>query len=106
MRKSAKHIVRNFGYFKEAIIMFFAQIIQCTVIAINYRSISQANYPITAISAASIAGITYFLILRISNTNKKSKKNKEQNIAWIGFMLGSVVGDIVGIYLSKILLGS
>ena len=94
---------RTFLYVKEALILFFVQIIQCTVIAINYRSISQANYPITALSAAAIAGITYFLIRRISD-NSNEKRN--MNIAWIGFMLGSVVGDIVGIYVSKILLGS
>jgi len=94
---------RTFLYIKEAIILFFVQIIQCTVIAINYRSISQANYPITALSAAAIAGITYFLIRRISDNNNE-KRNMD--IAWIGFMLGSVVGDIVGIYVSKILLGS
>ena len=97
---------KGFILIKEAIILFFAQIILCTVIAINYRSISQANYPITALSAASIAIITYFLIQRISYKSKKRKKNKETDIAWVGFMLGSVVGDIVGIYISKLMLGS
>ena len=96
----------KYSFINEAVVMFFAQIILCTVIAINYRSISQANYLITAISAASIAGITYFLIQRISENTKKRKKNKEKDIAWIGFMLGSVVGDMVGIFISKILLGS
>jgi len=86
--------------------MFFAQIILCTVIAINYRSISQANYLITAISAASIAGLTYFLIQRIADKTNKRRKTKEKDIAWIGFMLGSVAGDMVGIFFSKILLGS
>jgi hypothetical protein len=97
-------VKRTYLYIKEALILFFVQIIQCTVIAINYRSISQANYPVTALSAASIAGITYFLIRRISDNGKNEKRRMD--IAWIGFMLGSVVGDIVGIYVSKILLGA
>jgi len=97
---------RGFLLIKEAIVLFFAQIILCAVIAVNYRAISQANYFITALSAASIAAITYFLIQRISYNTRTRKKNKEKDIAWIGFMLGSVVGDIVGIYISKLMLGS
>ena len=93
-------------FIKEGVILFFVQIIQCTVIAINYRSISQANYPITALSAAAIAGITFFIIQKISDTNNKKKKKNEQSAAWIGFMLGSVVGDLIGILVSKMLLGS
>jgi uncharacterized protein YqgC (DUF456 family) len=92
--------------FNEAVVLFFAQIILCTVIAINYRSISQAHYIYTALSSMGIAGITYFLIQRISDNHKKRKKSKERDFAWIGFMLGSVVGDIIGIFISKLLLGS
>lgn len=94
------------GVLQEAVVLFFAQVILCTVIAINYRSISQAHYLFTALSSMGIAGITYFLIQRISESNKKRKKSKERDFAWIGFMLGSVVGDIIGIYLSKFILGS
>lgn len=88
--------------FKEAIILFFAQWILCCVISINYRAIAQANYLFTMLSAAAIAVITFFLIKRISKTNKK----KNANVAWVGFMLGSVAGDITGIMLSKWMLGS
>ena len=94
------------GVFNEAIVLFFAQVILCTVIAINYRSISQAHYVFTALSSMGIAGITYFLIQRISDNHKKRKKSKEKDFAWIGFMIGSIVGDIIGIYISKLMLGS
>jgi hypothetical protein len=92
--------------FNEAIVLFFAQVLLCTIIAINYRAISQAHYLFTALSSMGIAGITYFLIQRISDNHKKRKKSKQIDFAWIGFMLGSVVGDVVGIYFSKLLLGS
>lgn len=92
--------------FNEVVVLFFAQVILCTVIAINYRSISQAHYIYTSLSSMSIAGITYFLIQRISDNHKKRKKSKQRDFTWIGFMIGSVVGDIVGIYISKLLLGA
>jgi hypothetical protein len=86
----------------EAIILFFAQLILCTVIAINYRAIAQGNYLFTALSAGAIAYITYFLIQRISNNTSENHRD----FAWIGFMLGSIAGDLTGIFLSKIMLGS
>jgi len=98
-----KQDIGFFQYVKEAIVLFFAQVILCAVIAINYRAIAQGNYFFTATSSAAIAAITYFLIQRISGHNKKKKKG--DNIAWVGFMLGSVVGDLIGIWLSKLMLG-
>ena len=92
-------------FFKEAFILFFIQVILCCVIAINYRAISQANYTFTIISAAAIAYISYFLIQRISDEKKRNDKTVNR-IAYIGFMLGSVAGDVLGIYFSKLMLGS
>ena len=89
---------------KESIIeggkLLMAQLVLYCIVTINYRAIAQANYPITGISAGIIAFITFFIVKEIS------KKSKHPIAAWSGFIIGSVLGDFVGIFLSKLMLGA
>jgi ABC-type Fe3+-siderophore transport system permease subunit len=89
---------------KEGIIesgkLMFAQLVLCCIIAVNYRAIAQADYPITGISAGASAIVSFFIVKEIS------KKSKYPFFAWTGFIIGSILGDFAGIFLSKLMLGS
>lgn len=80
--------------------LYFAQLILYCIVTINYRSIAQADYLITALSAAVIAVISFFTIKIIT------KKSEYPIASWIGYIFGSVCGDIAGIFLSKLMLGA
>jgi len=82
----------------DSFILFFAQMLSFAIITINYRAIAQADYVWSALTDVIVAGLSYFVIRRIT----KSKDSKTQ---WIGFTLGSAVGTIIGIFFSKIILG-
>jgi hypothetical protein len=67
---------------------------------VNYRAIAQGNYPITGISAGTSAIVSFFIVKEIS------KKSEYPFAAWTGFIIGSILGDFAGIFLSKLMLGS
>jgi hypothetical protein len=89
---------------KEATIeggkLLIAQLILCCIIAVNYRAIAQGNYPITGISAGTSAIVSFFIVKEIS------RKSKYPLASWMGFIIGSVLGDFAGIFISKLMLGS
>jgi hypothetical protein len=90
--------------FKEGIIeggkLMIAQLVLCCIIAVNYRAIAQGNYPVTGISAGTSAIVSFFIVKEIS------KKSKCPLFAWAGFIIGSVLGDFAGIFISKLMLGA
>ena len=92
------------GNFKKSlidgIILFFGQLLMYSVATINYRSIAQADYLFTGLSAGVMAFVA-FLTIKIL-----TKKTEKPSGAWIGYVLGSVSGDLIGILISKYLLGS
>ena len=89
---------------KEAIIeggkLMLAQLVLCCIIAVNYRAIAQGNYPITGLSAGISAIVSFFIVKEIS------KKSVYPFFAWTGFIIGSILGDFAGIFISKLMLGS
>lgn len=85
---------------KDGIKLYFAQLILYCIVTINYRAIAQADYLITGLSASGIAIISFLTIKIIS------KKTEYPFASWTGYILGSVCGDLTGIFLSKILLGA
>lgn len=89
---------------KESIIeggkLMFAQLILCGILAVNYRAIAQANYFITGLSSGTSAIVSFFIVKEIT------KKSNHQFASWTGFIIGSIIGDFVGIYISKLMLGS
>lgn len=84
---------------KDCLILFFAQMLSFAIISINYRAVAQANYLWAILSDVIVAGLSYFVIRRIS-------KSKDSVIQWIGFTSGSVFGTIIGIFSSVLILGS
>jgi hypothetical protein len=83
---------------KDSLILFFAQMSSFAIITINYRAVNQANYFWSAFTDLIVAGISYFVIKKIS---------KSDNSIWqrIGFAVGSAIGTIVGIFISIYILG-
>ena len=84
---------------KEGLIMFLIQIVSYSLLCINFRAVAQAHYFQAAISDFSIATLGYFVIKKLATTDNSLHQ-------WLGYSLGGVVGSILGIYLSKILLGA
>lgn len=85
---------------KDGIKLFFAQLILYSIVTINYRAIAQADYLITGLSAAGIAILSFFTIRIIS------KDTQYPAASWTGYIIGSVTGDLAGIFFSKLMLGS
>jgi len=90
--------------FKEGLIdggkLMLAQLVLCLIIAVNYRAIAQGNYLVTGISAGTSAIVSFFIVKEIS------KKSNNPIFSWIGFIIGSILGDFAGIYISILMLGS
>lgn len=84
---------------KEGAILFGAQMLSFAVITINYRAVAQAEYVWSALTDIITAALSYFVIRRII----KSKSSVAQ---WIGFTIGSATGTVIGIFISKIILGN
>jgi hypothetical protein len=85
---------------KDGAKLYFAQLILYCIVTINYRAIAQADYLITGLSAAGIAIISFFTIKIIT------KKTDYPIASWTGYILGSVCGDLTGIFISKLMLGA
>lgn len=85
---------------KEAAILFGAQMTSFAVISINYRAVAQANYLWSVLTDIVIASLSYFVVRRIAKSNGNSFAQ------WFGFAFGSAVGTIIGIFVSKIILGN
>ena len=83
---------------RDAIILFFAQMLSFAVISINYRAIAQGSYLWSVLTDLVVASLSYFVVRRIA-------KSKDSICQWAGFALGSAVGTIIGIWASKIILG-
>ena len=83
---------------KDAFILFFAQMLSFAIITINYRAVAQASYVWSALTDVVVAGLSYFVVRRIA-------KSKDSIIQWLGFTVGSATGTVIGIFLSKLILG-
>jgi len=84
---------------KDAIILFGAQMLSFAVISINTRAIAQADYFWSVSTDLIVATLSYFVVRKIA-------KSPNSLYRWAGFAIGSAVGTIIGIYVSKIILGS
>lgn len=78
---------------KEASTLFIIQVVLYGLLCINYRSVADAHYNLAAVSDFTIASLNFFVIRKIA----KSDDTLHQ---WIGYILGSVVGSYLGIWLS------
>lgn len=85
---------------KEGAILFGAQMISFAIISINYRAVAQANYIWSISTDVIIAALSYFVIRRIAKSTCNSIAQ------WTGFTIGSATGTAIGIFISKLILGS
>lgn len=83
-------------HFKEASILFIIQIVLFGLLCINYRAIAETQYHLAAISDFTIASLNFFVIKKIANSEDAFHK-------WIGYVLGSVAGSYIGIYISTLI---
>jgi hypothetical protein len=83
---------------KEFTVLFFIQVLSYSLLCINYRAVAQAHYFQSAATDFIIASLSFFVIRKIA-------KSEDTLHGWAGYALGGVVGSIVGIFISKILLG-
>lgn len=83
---------------KEAMVLFAVQVVSYTLLCINYRAVAQAHYVQSAISDFAIASLGYFVIKKLANSDNSLHQ-------WLGYAMGGVAGSILGIWLSKVLLG-
>jgi hypothetical protein len=81
---------------KEATTLFFIQIILYGILCINFRAVAQAQYHVAAIADFIVASLNFFVIRKIANTNDTIHQ-------WAGYVLGSVAGSYLGIYISTLI---
>jgi uncharacterized membrane protein YesL len=82
--------------FKEAGILFLIQIVLYGILCINFRAVAQAQYHVAAISDFTIASLNFFVIRKIANSTDTAHQ-------WAGYVLGSVAGSYLGIYISTLI---
>lgn len=83
---------------KEALVLFFIQIVLYGILCINFRAVAQANYVTASITDFTIASLNFFVIKKIANSEANALHQ------WVGYAIGSLVGSILGIYLSTLIL--
>ena len=82
--------------FKEAATLFVIQIILYGILCINFRAVAQAEYNVAAISDFAVASLNFFVIRKIA-------KSEDALHQWLGYVLGSVAGSYLGIYISTLI---
>ena len=83
---------------KQACLIFTIQFVIYVMVCINYRSVAQARYIESAISEFAIATLNYLVIKKIASTGNST-------LQWMAYSLGTVLGSLLGIWISKIVLG-
>lgn len=83
---------------KEASLLFIIQLILYGLLCINFRAVALADYHVAALSDFTIASMNFFVIRKIA-------KSDDAIHQWIGYVLGSVAGSYLGIYVSILLNG-
>lgn len=78
---------------KDALLVCLGQILAYTLICYNIRAVAQADYLGTALSDAIFATVNFLIIRRITKTDDAMH-------IWCGYVVGSVIGSLLGIYIS------
>ncbi len=83
----------------DALIMFAIQLVNYTLLVVNFRAVAHANYFWSAISDFVIASFSFFVI-------KKIAKSDDSFHLWLGYAMGGLFGSILGIWISLLIHGS
>jgi hypothetical protein len=81
---------------KEMAILFSIQILSYSLLCINFRAVAQTEYNIAAITDFALASMAFFVIRKIA-------RSEDSFHQWIGYVLGSVAGSYLGIYISSLI---
>jgi hypothetical protein len=84
--------------YQDALLMFIIQLVNYSLLVINFRAVAQANYFWSAITDFTIASFSFFVI-------KKIAKSDDSFHLWLGYSLGGLAGSIVGIWISLMIHG-
>ena len=80
--------------YREALIIAAAQAVLFAILCVNFRAIAEADYAVALISDALVASMQFFVIRRISQGDEHFHR-------FGGYVIGSVLGSWVGIWISK-----
>jgi hypothetical protein len=83
---------------KDSSLLFLLQLINYTLLVINYRAVAHANYFWSGITDFAIASFSFFVI-------KKIAKSDDSVHLWLGYALGGLAGSFVGIWVSLLIHG-
>lgn len=81
----------------EASIFFASQVVTYGIICVNTRSIAEVDYTVAVTTDVLLASVNFAVIRRIAANGDKLHN-------WIGYVLGSAVGTMVGIKASTLIL--
>jgi hypothetical protein len=84
--------------YQDALLMFIIQLVNYSLLVINFRAVAQANYFWSAITDFTIASFSFFVI-------KKIAKSDDSFHLWLGYALGGLAGSIAGIWISLMIHG-
>lgn len=83
---------------KTMALFFGAQMLNFTLITVNYIAIAERNYLWTAVSDLVFTSVNFFII-------KKIAESKGQVHEWVAYVAGSIAGSMLGIYIATAILG-
>lgn len=83
---------------KESLFMFSIQLINYSLLVVNFRAVAHANYLWSGVTDFAIASFSFFVI-------KKIAKSDDSFHLWLGYSLGGLVGSFLGIWLSLLIHG-
>lgn len=78
--------------------MFMIQLALYTLLVINFRAVAQANVFWSVLSDIIIASMNFLIIRKIA-------KSEDSWLLFAGYTSGSAVGSVLGIALSKFIMG-
>lgn len=81
---------------KEATLLFCIQICSYSLLCVNYRAVAQTQYHVAALTDFMLASMSFFIIRKIA-------RSEDALHQWVGYVLGSVAGSYLGIYVSTLI---
>jgi hypothetical protein len=79
---------------REFFIYFLIQLCSYAILTVNFRAVAQGKLIPSLASDAINASFAFFVIRRIA-------KSEDSTVGWLGYVLGSLVGTTLGLYVSR-----
>lgn len=85
--------LKKISSIKKCFLIGLVQFTSYSVLCINFRAVAQADYTVAVLSDICIATLNYFIIKFIALSN-------DSPATLIGYVVGSCIGSVFGIYVS------